>query len=166
MLNKLFTGKGRHQKGGFRWFHMKRKPPEGGKINPTSELIHLVFDVSEKILLASLLIQPGQMHFVTENKLDFFEVACRNINWTYIFGVPEGHWQMNKTSTKLLLWFIMQLNWNVSRFPFVSVIANLFYMQKTAPSKTKLHSYLTLGKACMWWIRVWDWYKLSSPRSN
>ena len=47
-------------------------------------------DFAEKVMLPSLLRQPGQLHLVTGLKLYLFAISCGNMNKNYIFCLPEG----------------------------------------------------------------------------
>jgi len=68
---------------------------------PNEGTLHLTFDFAEKILLPHLLRQPGQLHFVTGLKFDFFGVHSSNYNSTFVYGLPEGHWPNNKTTNEV-----------------------------------------------------------------
>lgn len=74
--------------------------PCEAKDNP-SGAIHLVFDFAGKVLLFHLLRQPGQLHFITGLKFDFFGVHSSNLGTTHIFGLPEGHWRGSKTANEV-----------------------------------------------------------------
>ena len=68
---------------------------------PYEGTVHLTFDFAEKILLPHLLQQPGQLHFDTGLKFDFFGVHSSNSNRRFIYGLPEGHWPNNKTANEV-----------------------------------------------------------------
>ena len=63
--------------------------------------LHLVFDFAEKWFLPNLQRQPGQLHFVTGLKFDFFGVHVSNLWFTNIYGLPEGHWPGGKTASEV-----------------------------------------------------------------
>lgn len=69
--------------------------------NPTSGRLHCVFDFAEKVLLPHLLRQPGQLHFVTGLKFDFFGVSVSNLKACDIYCLPEGHWPSGKTANEV-----------------------------------------------------------------
>lgn len=63
--------------------------------------IYLVFDFAEKVLQPHLVRPPGQKHFVTGLKLDFFGESSSNLKQPFIFGFPEGHWPGGKTASEV-----------------------------------------------------------------
>lgn len=86
---------------------------------PNEGTVHLTFDFAEKILLPHLLRQPGQLHFVTGLKFDFFGVHSSNSNRTFIYGLPEGHWPNNKTTNEVgsMLVNCIEIHKRMSCFP-------------------------------------------------
>ena len=82
-------------------FKLYREIQSKVKQIPVGNDIHLIFDFAEKILLPSLLKQPGQLHFITGIKFDFFGVSSSNYDETYIYGLPEGHWPGGKTCNEV-----------------------------------------------------------------
>lgn len=55
-----------------------------------SESLHFSFDFAEKVLLPRLLVQTGQLHFVTCSKLDIFGVASTNLDSVFVFELQEA----------------------------------------------------------------------------
>lgn len=66
---------------------------------------HFVFDFAEKVVLPHLLRQPGQLHFATGLKADFFGVHCRKLKRTMVFCLLEGHWPNGMTSIEVASMF-------------------------------------------------------------
>lgn len=60
-----------------------------------------MFDFAEKVLLPSLPKQPGQLHFVTGLKYDFFGVHRSNLGKKFAHSLPEGHWSQGKTANEV-----------------------------------------------------------------
>lgn len=71
-------------------------------ISGQNKVLHLIMDFAEKVLLPSLVRQPGQLHFVTGLKLDLFAVSCGNKSKNYVFSLPEGYWPGGKTANEVL----------------------------------------------------------------
>lgn len=75
-----------------------------------SQTLHLIMDFAEKVLLPSLVKQPGQLHFVTGLKLDLFCISCANNSTNYVFNLPEGYWPGGKNANEVLsmLYYMLQ----------------------------------------------------------
>jgi len=70
--------------------------------NPENGITHIVFDFAEKCMLPSYKKEPGSLHFVSKLKFDLFGVSSSNLNRSFIFGLPEGHWPSGKTANQVL----------------------------------------------------------------
>ena len=59
-----------------------------------------------------MLKQPGQLHFTTGLKFDFFCVSNTNLNTNFIFGLPEGHWLSGKSANEVasMIEHVIRLN--------------------------------------------------------
>lgn len=68
-----------------------------------TSFIHIAFDFAEKVLLRSILRQPGQIYFITGLKFDIFEVASSSLDLNFIYGLPEGPWTGNKNCERSCL---------------------------------------------------------------
>lgn len=88
-----------HAKEAFLFYKMCQT---SGQVEPNGVTRHLVFDFAEKVLLPKVQKQPGQLHFVTGLKIDFFGVSSSNEHMNYVFGLPEGHWPAEKTANSVL----------------------------------------------------------------
>lgn len=79
---------------------------------PSSKVVHVIIDFAEKVLIPSLVNQPGQLHFITGLKIDLFAVSCGNTGKNYVFCLPEGHWPGQKSANEvisMLFHILMQL---------------------------------------------------------
>lgn len=63
--------------------------------------VHWTFEFAENILLPRLLREPGQLHFVTGLKIKIFGVHSSNLNNTFVYGLPEGHWAKKKSRNEV-----------------------------------------------------------------
>eukprot|EP00171_Calliarthron_tuberculosum_P002461 IDg2461t1 len=79
-----------------------QKIRESTLLQPSGQTVHLVMDFAEKVLLPSMMDQPGNLHFVTGLKFDIFGISSSNLGKTYLFGLAEGHWKGGKSADEVL----------------------------------------------------------------
>lgn len=65
-------------------------------------VLHCVMDFAEKVLLPSLIKQPGQLQFTTRLKFDFFGVSLSNLRPNFVFYLPEGHCPSGKSADQTI----------------------------------------------------------------
>lgn len=89
-----------------------RKVQNSIRDRPSDGTIHIIIDFAEKVLLPHMLKQPGQLHFITGLKFDFFCVSNTNLNTNFIFGLPEGHWPSGKSANDVasMIEHVLRLN--------------------------------------------------------
>ena len=73
----LFNASSKHRQEAFNEFKYYRDMQYSAKTDQSC--IHLVFDFAEKVLLPSMLRQPGQLYFITGLKFDIFGVSCSSL---------------------------------------------------------------------------------------
>lgn len=52
--------------------------------------LHLIFEFAEKVLLPSLIEQPGILHFFAGLRFNLFGLSSSKMRQNFIFGLPEG----------------------------------------------------------------------------
>lgn len=67
--------------------------------HPSSEVCHIIFDVSEKLILPDIR-QSGKFHLKNGLKFDFFGVDSSNLETSLIFGFPDGYWPRGREESK------------------------------------------------------------------
>lgn len=87
----LLAARRRHLMHAFNVFELYRAIVSAPQSAPSASPIHLVFDFAEKELLPHLPHQPGQFHFETGLKFDFYGFCNTDRQVCYVYGLPEGH---------------------------------------------------------------------------
>lgn len=77
---------------------------------PSDGIIHIMFDLSEKLLLPSFKKQPGCSHFTTGLTFYIFERDNSNLKTQYVFGFSDSNFLVLKQlMTSALCCFIFSI---------------------------------------------------------
>lgn len=97
--------------------HLNSSKTETEYLNPiraqsnfdSAELIPVIIDFAENVLFPFVLHQPGQLHFITGLKNDFFCISCASNETNYVLSLAEGHWTDGKTASEVSSMFFTVL---------------------------------------------------------